>query len=132
MFEEGLRGSSVSIVIWNDEHLEMSPNRIKTGCFYSIFTNYQLPSFKRDLNGNLFLFWNKPGCLNGEKYTLNAKNSIKFIFILILNTVFGVFLKIDNRAFTDLSNKMQQTCKYSQPEEIRTRRLGTAHSTKAL
>ena len=40
MFEEGLRGSSIYIVIWNNEHLEMFSNRIKTGCFYSIFTNY--------------------------------------------------------------------------------------------
>ena len=79
-----------------------------------------------------FCFEINPAFLNGEKYTLKAKNSTKFIFILSLNTVFGVFLKIDNRAFTNLSNKMQQTCKYSQPEEIRTRRLGTAHSTKAL
>ena len=35
-------------------------------------------------------------------------------------------------AVTDFANKMQQTCRYSLPKEIRTRRLGTAHSTKAL
>ena len=27
-------------MIWNDEHLEISPKRIKTGFLYSIFTNY--------------------------------------------------------------------------------------------
>ena len=70
--------------------------------------------------------------INPTVSIVKEKNSTKFIFKQILNTVFGVFLKIDNRAFTDLTNKMQQTCRYSQPKEIRTRRLGTAHSTKAL
>ena len=40
------------------------------------------------------------------KYTSKEKKSTKFIFKQILNTVFGVFLKIDT-AVTDLTNKMQ-------------------------
>ena len=34
----------------------------------------------------------------GEKYTSQEKKSTTFIFKQILNTVFGVILKIDNRS----------------------------------
>jgi len=33
-----------------------------------------------------------------KKYSLKEKNSTKFIFQQTLNTVFGVFLKIDTRS----------------------------------
>ena len=82
---------------------------LKLAVFTVFFTYYQLSSFKRYLNGN----GKKNSCLHNEKYTLKEKKLTKFIFKQILNTVFGVFLKIDNRAFTDLTNKMQQTCRYS-------------------
>ena len=43
---------------------------LRTGLKLAVFTvfsqNYQLSSFKRYLNGNLFSFLNKPNCLNGE------------------------------------------------------------------
>ena len=69
--------------------LKLSPNRIKTGCFYSIFTNY--PHLKRYLNAGkpiskpnlnrLFIgCFEKPGCLNGKKYTLNEKKIIQIYF----------------------------------------------------
>ena len=44
------------------------------------------------------MFWKKPALLNGKKYTSKEKKSTKFIFKQILNTVFGVILKIDNRS----------------------------------
>ena len=34
-----------------------------------------------------------------KKYTSKEKRSTKFIFKQILNTVFGVFLKIDTRSY---------------------------------
>ena len=40
----------------------------------------------------------KPGCLNGKNIYFKEKNSTKFIFKQISNTVFGAFLKIDTRS----------------------------------
>ena len=71
-----------------------------------------------------------------KKYTSKGKKSTTFIFKQILNTVCGVFLKIDTRSHgldKQSAIDMQiQSRGYSLPKEIRTRRLGTAHSTKAL
>ena len=66
-----------------------------------------------------------------KKYTSKEKKSTKSIFKQILNTVFGVFVKIDTRSHgLDKQNAIDMQC--SLPKEIRTRRLGTAHSKKAL
>ena len=48
----------------------------------------------------------------------------------LLNTVFGVVLKIDTRS--QGLDKQNAINRYSQRKEIRERRPGTAHSTKAL
>ena len=70
---------------------------------------HKLSLFKRHLNGNLFpnlilnrLFigcFEKPACPQWQKNILpRKKKSTKFIFKQILNTVCGVFLKIDIRS----------------------------------
>ena len=43
----------------------------------------------------------------GEKYTSKEKKSTKFIFKQILDTVFGVILKIDNRSHGREKHLMQ-------------------------
>ena len=92
-------------MIWNDEHLEISPNRMKTGCFYSIFTNYPhlkvfkwKPVSKPDLNRLFIGCFEKNRLSYGKKYTSKEKKSTKFIFKQILNTVCGVFLEMYTRS----------------------------------
>ena len=44
------------------------------------------------------MFLKNPAVLSGKKYTSKEKKSTKFILKQILNTIFGVFLKIDTRS----------------------------------
>ena len=57
------------------------------------------PVSKPNLN-RLFIgcFEKNPAVLSRKKYTSKEKKSTKFIFKQILNTVSGVFLKIDTRS----------------------------------
>ena len=64
----------------------------------------------------------KPAVSMVKNILQRKKNSTKFIFKQILNTVFGVFLKIDTRSHGLV--KQNAIDRYSQPKEIRTRRLG--------
>ena len=90
----------------------MSPNRIKTGCFYSIFTNYR--HLKRYLNAGKPI--SKPnlnrlfiGCFEKTRLSSMVKN--KKVNQIYFQTDFkycfrGIFKKLIP-AVTDLTNKMQ-------------------------
>ena len=56
------------------------------------------PVSKPNLNRLFIGFFEKTRLFYGKKYTSKEKQSTKFIFKQILNTVFGVFLKIDTRS----------------------------------
>lgn len=56
------------------------------------------PVSKPNLNRLFIGCFEKNRLSYGKKYTSKEKKSTKFIFKQILNTVFGVFLKIDNRS----------------------------------
>ena len=56
------------------------------------------PVSKPNLNRLFIGCFEKTRLSHGKKYTSKEKKSTKFIFKQILNTVFGVFLKIDTRS----------------------------------
>ena len=56
------------------------------------------PVSKPNLNRLFIGCFEKTRLFYGKKYTSKEKKSTKFIFNQILNTVFGVFLKIDTRS----------------------------------
>ena len=59
---------------------------------------------------------------------MQLAHDLKTLFKQILNTVFGVFLKIDTRSHG--LDKQNAIDRYSQPKEIRTRRLGRVEPSR--